>query len=102
MTKTCDNCENKLKELEFDEIPTTIPYIVHERDMARTDRTVRRLWVALIIAIVAALASNIGWLIYESQFETYTTTQDGAGFNNVNYGTQEGLDSGAEGSLPQE
>lgn len=47
-----------------------VPYIVHESAMARQERTIKRLWIALIICIVGL----IGMFIYEAQFETVTTT----------------------------
>ena len=50
-----------------------IPYFSHEGDMARMERTNRRLFVIVIILIVALLGTNAGWLIYESQFETVQT-----------------------------
>lgn len=67
---------------------TDVPYIVHESEMARADRREKRLWVVIIILIAALFLSNIGWLIYESQFETYYYEQDGDGINNINSGEQ--------------
>lgn len=67
---------------------TTVPYIVYEGEMARAERRDVRQWIIIIVLIVVLLASNIGWLIYESQFETYTYTQDGEGLNNINSGKQ--------------
>lgn len=60
----CDSCKKVRKNNE------PIPYIVHEADMARMERTNRRLWVALIICIFI-IASMF---VYESQFETVTET----------------------------
>jgi len=44
----------------------TVPYIVFEGEQARNERHIRRLWIALIIAIVlgiaATLISNVLWL----------------------------------------
>lgn len=62
-----------------------IPYFVHEGEMARSERTNKRLWVIIIILIVCLVGSNAGWLIYESQFADEVTTieQDSAnGTNN--------------------
>ena len=58
--------------------------------MARAERRDKRQWIVIIFLIVSLLASNIGWLVYESQFETYTYdyTQDGEGLNNINTGEQ--------------
>lgn len=66
----------------------SVPYVVYEGEMARSERMVKRLFIALIVTVVCLLGSNIGWLIYESQFETYSYEQDGEGINNVNYGNQ--------------
>lgn len=50
-----------------------VPYIVHEGQMARMERTIKRLWVLCIILIVLFVGTNAGWLYYESQFEETTT-----------------------------
>lgn len=65
-----------------------VQYIVFEGEMARAERHIKRLWIALIVAIVALLCSNLAWLYYESQFETVSYSQDGAGLNNINTGSQ--------------
>lgn len=65
-----------------------VQYIVFEGELARAERHVKRLWIALIVAVVALLASNLAWLYYESQFETISYSQDGAGLNNINTGSQ--------------
>lgn len=65
-----------------------IPYIVYEGELARAERHIKRIWIALIVCIVAFLASNIAWLYYESQFETISYSQDGEGLNNINTGEQ--------------
>lgn len=52
----------------------TVPYIVHEADMARQERTIKRLWIALILVIVLLVGSNCAWLYYESQFTDGETT----------------------------
>ena len=67
---------------------TSVPYIVFEGEMARSERRDKRQWIVIIALIAVLLASNIGWLIYESQFETYTYSQDGEGLNNINAGEQ--------------
>lgn len=67
---------------------TNVPYVVFEGEMARAERRDKRQWIVIIVLIVALLASNIGWLVYESQFETYYYSQDGEGLNNINTGEQ--------------
>lgn len=75
----------------------SVDIYVHEQDMARMERSNSRLSFLCVVLLVILLATNGGWLYYESQFETKTTTieaeQDGAGINFVNggdfsYGTE--------------
>lgn len=54
-----------------------VPFIVHEADMARMERTNKHSMCIIILLIVALIASWIGFIIYESQFETVNeTTQE--------------------------
>ena len=52
----------------------SMPIIVHESAMARSERTIKRLFIIIILLIVLLVGSNVAWLIYESQFEDVTTT----------------------------
>lgn len=51
-----------------------IPYFAHEGEMSRMERANKRLWIVVLVLIVALIGSNIGWLMYESQFEDVVTT----------------------------
>lgn len=64
---------------------------------AFAERTVKRLWVIIILLIVLLFGSNAAWIWYESQFEdvvteTYTSESDDGGIaivnrdGDVNYG----------------
>ena len=50
-----------------------VPYIVHESEMARLERVIKRMFILLIILIVLLFGTNAGWLWYESQFEDVVT-----------------------------
>lgn len=39
----------------------TISYIAHEATIAAFERQLKRQWLALIVAIVALIASNVAW-----------------------------------------
>jgi hypothetical protein len=65
----CNACTEKHKAAE------PVPYIVHESDMARLERTIKRLWILLVLLIVLLVGSNVAWTIYESQFEYETVTE---------------------------
>ena len=79
MENNCLDCANCAEEKR----PESVPYIVYEESIARSELHIKRLWIALIIAVSLIFASNIGWLIYESQFDTYSYdySQDGEGVN---------------------
>lgn len=68
----------------------SVPYIVHESEMARSERNIKRLWIALIIAVVFIVATNAAWLLYISQYDFcgYELSTDGGG--NANYIGQDG------------
>ena len=76
----CDAC----KEIKKSE---PVPYIVHESAQARNERAVKRLVIALIVAIALIFASNAAWLYAWMQYdyaseETVTEyKQDGEGLN---------------------
>ncbi len=53
--------------------PDPVPFAVHESAMARAERTIKRLWILLILVIVLLVGSNALWIWYESQFEDVTT-----------------------------
>ena len=46
----------------------------YEIALAFAERTTKRLWVVIIILIGLLLATNAGWLLYESQFEYVNET----------------------------
>ncbi len=47
----------------------TIPYIVYEGAMVRSERHLRRLVVALIISIIMIAVSNLAWLYMWNSYE---------------------------------
>lgn len=56
----------------------SIPYFVHEGDMARCERTTKKLVVALVITILLVFASNAIWLYAWMQYDyssDMTTTE---------------------------
>lgn len=75
--KKCNNCG-------ADKYPISVPFAVYESAMAQ----IRRLVWVIVLLIVLLVGTNVGWLIYESQFEvveetTTTITQDNNdGYNN--------------------
>lgn len=78
MAKTCNGC-GEIKT------PSDVPYVVHESDMNKLERIIKRQWIALILAVIMILASNAMWLYAWSQYdyESYEITADGD--SNANY-----------------
>ena len=73
----CKSCKSKEQPSE------TVPYIVHEGMMARAERTVKRLWITILLLIVLLVGTNGAWIWYESQFENIAISQENEdGYNN--------------------
>lgn len=84
-----------------------IPYFAHEGEMCRMERTNKRLWILILVLIVALIGSNVGWMYYENQFvDTETTveqqveTDDGvtivSGIGDAVYGESDTADYSAD------
>lgn len=75
--KKCNNCGT-------DKAPASVPFAVYESAMAQIKSLI---WV-IVLLVLLLVGSNVGWLIYESQFEVVeetstTITQENAdGYNN--------------------
>lgn len=68
----------------MDENNLSVPYIVHEGDMARLERTIRRLWILNILLVLLLVGTNASWIWYENQFidEVTITQENDDGYNN--------------------
>lgn len=61
---SCDECK---KDRSY------VSYVAHESAMTDFRLTVKRLWIIIIILIIALVGTNACWLWYESQFEDEVT-----------------------------
>ena len=68
-----------------------IPYFAHEGILTRMERTIKKLWIALIVAVILMFVSNAIWIYewmqYDYTSETVTNdtvTVDGK-MGNANY-----------------
>jgi hypothetical protein len=68
----------------------TVSYIVFESALARSERTIKRLIIALIMTIIFLFLSNAYWVYQWNQYdyETISYAQDGTGLNSINLGRQ--------------
>lgn len=76
----------------------SVPYYVHEDDINREEHHTKRWFVVWIITFVALILTNLGWIIYESQYQDVVMTQEattdgggnvtvnGVGSGDINYG----------------
>ena len=69
-----------------------VPYIAHESIVAKMERTIKRLFILIIISVFLIFASNAVWLYYWNQYE-YTDEevcyeQDGEGTNVIGSGNE--------------
>lgn len=79
MAKTCNSCNTNDMAV--------MPIAQHEKDQNRLMGIIKSLIAVIVILIVLLVGSNVGWLIYNSQFEVVeestTITQDNEnGYNN--------------------
>lgn len=58
MNCTACKAESKKKTQE------NVPYIVYESEMARCERQMKRLWIALIVTVTLSLISQLAWIGY--------------------------------------
>ena len=76
------NCETCKK---VQSTPENVPYIVHESSMARMERHIKRLWIAVIVAVCLLFASNAGllfaWTSYD--YASYEAITDDGGDANI-------------------
>lgn len=81
------------------ENPKDVPYQVYEGTMARFERTIKRLIIAIVVAIIAVFASNMAWL-YAWNLYDYSDTEviiDGESKGNANYIGASGVINNGEG-----
>ena len=60
--KKCNHCG-------INSTPASVPYVVHESDMARAERHTKALIWVIVLLIVLLVCSNGAWLWYENQLE---------------------------------
>lgn len=71
-----------------------IPYFVYEHTMARFERTIKRLIIVIIVAVIALFASNMAWLYEWNSYDYADVTVDSQDGGNANY-----LQAGASGVI---
>lgn len=82
--KTCESNKPNVRQYDIDLLS------------AMAERTIKRLWIVILVLIIALIGTNGAWLYYQSQFETIETTieaDQGEGVNivgggDVNYGAE--------------
>jgi hypothetical protein len=98
MIKKCDEC--KRCAINDDMTNVVMSSADWQRNEQRHLRREKRFVAIIVLLIILLVGSNVGWLIYESQFETVETNetiieaeQDGSGTNIVGGGD---IEYGAE------
>ena len=73
----CNDCKHNV-------LNESVPRSVYESSQAQANVNNRRLFIALLLTIILFVASNLAWIIYESQFtdEYIEVTQENeSGYN---------------------
>lgn len=67
-----------------------------EFTIEKMNQTIKRMLIIIIMLIIAVIATNVGWIIYESQYESYTYTLAAGESGNANYiGNEGNINNGA-------
>ena len=78
----CEVCTEK-------KTPEPVPFVAYELEMARSERNIKRLWIALIVAVALMFVSNMAWLYawmqYDYTSEEIIVEQDAQDGGNANY-----------------
>ncbi len=85
MAKTCTDCKAENQNV-------TVPYVVHEATVARQERQIKRMWIALIVAIALMFFTNMIWVGVFSSYD-YSSEEiivDAEDNGNANYIGQDG------------
>lgn len=53
-----------------------VSFVAFESVCTRFERTIKRLWILVIILTVLLVGTNCAWLLYESQFQYVETTTE--------------------------
>ena len=80
----CETCRGKDAHA-----PESVPYIVHESSMARMERQIKRLWIALIVSVVLLFLSSAiftwAWMQYDYTSEETIVDVNSDDGGNANY-----------------
>lgn len=82
--------------------PESVPYIVFENEIARQERHIKRLWLALISAITAIVLTVGIFVWYLNQYDFASYEQDGEGVNIIGDGNGVDYDGAAYANANQE
>ena len=85
MAQICSECKG-------DNLKVTVPYVVHEATVARQERQIKRMWIALIVAIALMFFTNMIWVGVFSSYD-YSSEEiivDAEDNGNANYIGQDG------------
>lgn len=51
-----------------------VPYFAYEGEMARSERTIKRLWILVIMLIVLTIITNILWIWFVMHYDCIQAT----------------------------
>lgn len=91
MAKTCNNCKTAKEMMELKDMPS-VPFASHEAEAERQDRQIKRMWIALIVAISMMFLMNMAWIGAWTSYD-YSSEEvivDAEDNGNANYIGQDG------------
>lgn len=68
----------------------------YESAMAMAERTIKRLWIVVILLTLLFAGSNLAWIVYESQFEVVETSNEETEIQATQLGTGTNIVGGGD------
>ena len=72
-------------DLKIREDEEMITAAQHEKEMTRMETANRRWFISFLVVLSMLFASNLAWVVYESQFQDVTITQEADTAGGDNY-----------------
>lgn len=74
----------------------------YESAMAMAERTIKRLWIVIILLVLLFTGSNLAWIVCESQFEVVETSSEETEIQATQFGAETNIVGGGDVSYGAE
>lgn len=68
----------------------------YESAMAMAERTIKRLWIVVILLVLLFAGSNLAWIVREDQFEVVETSSEETEIQATQFGAETNIIGGGD------